>query len=53
MFIDTHCHLSIEDYNDIEQVILESRKEGVSPIIISGCTKSSIIESLSYGERFF
>jgi len=53
MFIDTHCHLSIEDYDDIEQVILESRKEGVSPIIISGCTKSSIIESLSYGERFF
>ena len=53
MFIDTHCHLSIEDYDDIEQVILENRKEGVSPIIISGCTKSSIIESLDYGERFF
>ena len=53
MFIDTHCHLSIEDYDDIEQVILENRKEGVSPIIISGCTKSSIIESLSYGKCFF
>lgn len=53
MFIDTHCHLSIEDYDDIEQVVLENRKEGVSPIIISGCTKSSIIESLDYGERFF
>ena len=53
MFIDTHCHLSSEDYDDIEQVILENRKKGVSPIIISGCTKSSIIESLSYGELFF
>lgn len=53
MFIDTHCHLSIEDYDDIDQVVLENRKEGVSPIIISGCTKSSIIESLDYGERFF
>lgn len=48
MFIDTHCHLSKEDYNDISQVILENREARVSPIIISGCTKEDIIESLGY-----
>ena len=48
MFIDTHCHLSKEDYNDVSQVILENREAGVSPIIISGCTKEDIIESLEY-----
>ena len=46
MFIDTHCHLSKEDYEDIEQVLQDDRKEGVSPIIISGCTRNSIVESL-------
>ena len=52
MFIDTHCHLSKEDYNDINQVILENREAGVSPIIISGCTKEDIIESLEYSMHY-
>ncbi len=52
MFIDTHCHLSIEDYEDIETILEDNRKEGVSPIIISGCTKETIIESLQYGNLY-
>lgn len=53
MFIDTHCHLSKEDYTDIDSVLKENRRAGVSPIIISGCTKSSIIESLQYAHDYF
>ena len=52
MYIDTHCHLSLEDYDDIEQVILENREAGISKIIISGCTRESIIESLELSKRY-
>lgn len=52
MFIDTHCHLSLEDYKDIEKILEENRKENVNSIIISGCTKESIIESLKYSSLY-
>ncbi len=52
MFIDTHCHLSIEDYDDLEQIIKDNRAAGISKIIISGCTKDSIIESLNLANRY-
>ena len=29
MFIDTHCHLSIEDYDDIDKVVKEDIEAGV------------------------
>ena len=52
MFIDTHCHLSIEDYDDIEEVIKNNRNAGISKIIISGCTKESIVESLEIASKY-
>lgn len=52
MFIDTHCHLSMEDYDDIEQVVMDNRSVGIDKIIISGCTKDSIIESLGLSEQY-
>lgn len=52
MFIDTHCHLSVEDYDDIDLVIKENRAAGISKIIISGCTRDSIIESLDIASRY-
>lgn len=48
MFVDTHCHLSLEDYEDIEKVLLENKEAGVSKIIISGCDKKGLKESLSF-----
>ena len=39
MFIDTHCHLSSSDYDDIDLVIKENREALIDKIIISGCTK--------------
>ena len=52
MYIDTHCHLSKDDYDDIDEVINENRKTGIEKIIISGCTKESIIESLELSKKY-
>ena len=52
MFIDTHCHLSYEDYEDIDLVIEENRESNVSKIIISGCSKDSINESLELADKY-
>lgn len=52
MYIDTHCHLSIEDYDNIDDVIKENRNNNIDKIIISGCTKSSIIESLDLSSKY-
>lgn len=46
MFIDTHCHLSKEDYEDIDKIIEDNRNNYVDKIIISGCTRDSIVEAL-------
>ncbi|MBQ8132035.1 MAG: TatD family hydrolase [Bacilli bacterium] len=52
MFIDTHCHLSVEDYDDIDQVIQDNRNVGISNIVISGCSYDSIIESLDIASHY-
>ena len=52
MYIDTHCHLSLEDYDDIDMVIQENREAGIDKIIISGCTMESIIESIQYAHEY-
>lgn len=52
MYIDTHCHLSLDDYDDIEQVIMDNRKASVGKIIISGCTRDTILESLEISEKY-
>ena len=52
MFIDTHCHLSNEDYDDIDLVIKENRENSIDKIIISGCTRETIIESLELAKKY-
>ncbi len=52
MYIDTHCHLSIEDYDDIDQVLLDNKEAGISKMILSGCTKESIVETLGFIEKY-
>lgn len=52
MYIDTHCHLSIEDYDDIDYVINENRKALVDKIIISGCTRDTIEESIDISKKY-
>lgn len=52
MFIDTHCHLSKDDYSDINQVILDNRKSNIGKIIICACSKSSFDEALEIVNRY-
>lgn len=52
MYIDTHCHLSKDDYDDIDSIIKENRKNDIDKIIISGCTKESIIESIDLANKY-
>ena len=47
MYIDTHCHLSRDDYDDIDLVIKENRNNQIDKIIVSCCDKASIIEGLA------
>ena len=52
MFIDTHCHLSKEYYDDIESVLEENKKVDVTKLIVSGCDKESIVESFSLADQY-
>ena len=52
MFIDTHCHLSKDDYEDIDKVINNAKNEKVEYLIISGCDKKSIKESIEISNKY-
>jgi TatD DNase family protein len=46
MFVDSHLHLSKEDYDDIDTVIKNARHVSVEYLIISCCELEKIDESL-------
>ncbi len=52
MFIDTHCHLSKEYYESIDNVIEENLNAGVSKMIISGCDKEEILEAIDFIDKY-
>ncbi|MBE6157721.1 MAG: TatD family deoxyribonuclease [Firmicutes bacterium] len=52
MYIDTHCHLSKEDYDDIDLIINDNILAGVEKVIISGCTRDSILESIELSKKY-
>lgn len=52
MFIDTHCHLSKEDYDDIEKVINNAKNNKVNYLLISGCDKKGIKEALEIANKY-
>ena len=47
MFVDTHCHLYKEYYDDIEKIIQNSKNNGINICINAGCDKSTNQEVLS------
>ena len=47
MFVDTHCHLYKEYYGNIEEVIQNSKSNGIIKFINAGCDKSTNDEVLS------
>jgi len=52
MYIDTHCHISKEDYSDIDLLVKENIEDNVNKVIVSGCTKESIIETLELIDKY-
>ena len=52
MYIDTHCHISNEDYEDINLIIKENREAKIDKIIVSGCTRDGIKESLNLSKKY-
>lgn len=52
MFIDTHCHLSSSDYDDIDLVINENRKAGMEKIIVSACDKKDFEEAFLLSKKY-
>jgi len=52
MFIDTHCHISKEDYSDIDLLIKENINNNVNKVIVSGCTKKDILETLELVDKY-
>ena len=50
--IDTHCHLSVLDYDDIESLIKKIRNSGVKKIIVNGCDMESNLEVLSLIKKY-
>ncbi len=51
MFIDTHCHLSKEDYENIDKVIEDAKKNDVNYLIVSGYDKKSIKEVIEIAKN--
>ena len=52
MYIDTHCHLSREDYGDTDKVIEENKNANIDKIVVSGCSRESIEEVMDLKDRY-
>ena len=52
MLVDTHCHLSIEDYDNIDKVIEDDKIANVKKVVVSGCSKESISEVLELKDKY-
>ena len=52
MYIDTHCHMSRNDYSDIPFLIDKIKKAGISKIIVNGCSIESCKEVLELTKKY-
>lgn len=52
MFIDTHCHLSNKYYEDIDLVIKENKEANIEKMIISGCEKDELKETIDIINKY-
>lgn len=52
MLVDSHCHFSKEYYDDLDEIIINNKKNGINKMIISGCDKDSIRESILLNKKY-
>lgn len=49
---DTHCHLFLEYYEDLEKIFLDAKEQEVTNFIVSGCDQKSNEEVLSLVSKY-
>ena len=52
MYIDTHCHISMNDYDDIPSLIDKIKNSGINRIIVNGCDMKSNLEVLELVKKY-
>lgn len=52
MYIDTHCHIYQEYYDDIDKVIRECRDHNCSVLVVNGCDLKSSQETLNIADKY-
>lgn len=52
MYIDSHCHLSKEYYESLDEIVNKAKEKDVNTLIISGCDKNGIIEGLDIINKY-
>ena len=52
MYVDNHCHIFKEYYEDIDKVVKEAKDNKVDTLIISGCSKKDILEGLELIKKY-
>ena len=50
--IDTHCHITRNDYDDIPFLINKIKEAGVNKIIVNGCDMKSNLEVLELTQKY-
>ncbi len=52
MFTDTHCHLSKEDYENIDEVVKRAKENKIDRLIICGCDTKGIKEAVEIANKY-
>lgn len=52
MFIDTHCHIEKQYYDNFNEIINNAKNNNVGILIACGCSKSANIEALNVSSKY-
>ena len=52
MYIDTHCHITSDDYDDISLIIEKIKDSGINKIIVNGTDMKSNLEVLDLVKKY-
>ena len=52
MFVDTHCHITKDDYDNIDDLINKIISSGVNKIIVNGCDMKSNLDVLELTKKY-
>lgn len=52
MYIDTHCHVFKEYYDNIDEIVSKAKENGVNKIIVNGCDYKSNLEVLELVKKY-